>query len=52
MSGYCATGNHTNCPDSTDDTGACSCPCHLLGDSVDALLIDIPLSETDPEKEK
>ena len=30
MTGYCATGDHANCPDSLNDTFSCSCPCHLV----------------------
>ena len=29
MSGYCALGDHAHCYDTAEDTGACSCPCHL-----------------------
>lgn len=29
MSGFCVVGDHENCPDSKNDTGACSCPHHL-----------------------
>ena len=29
MSGHCAEGVHEDCPDTINDSGACSCPCHL-----------------------
>lgn len=38
MSGACVQGDHSECPDSIDDTGTCSCPCHLIGDTVDVVL--------------
>lgn len=31
MSGYCALGEHEDCPDSHDDSYVCCCPCHLKG---------------------
>lgn len=40
MSGACVQGDHAACPDAHEDTGACSCPCHLIGDAVDVALED------------
>lgn len=37
MTGYCLTGDHAGCPDAQSDSGVCSCPCHLIGDAVDAI---------------
>lgn len=34
MTGYCALADHTNCPDASADTYACSCPCHLSQDDT------------------
>jgi hypothetical protein len=31
--GYCMTGDHGKCPDTAEDTGTCSCPCHLKQNS-------------------
>lgn len=29
MTGYCATDDHANCPDTLEDTYSCTCPCHI-----------------------
>lgn len=28
MSGHCVAGDHGDCPDTTADSGLCSCTCH------------------------
>ena len=39
MSGYCASGDHANCPDNgAEDSYACSCPCHLVADAANAIV--------------
>lgn len=45
MAGFCARGRHADCPDSRNDQYVCDCPCHLIADTVDAILDEPP---TDP----
>ena len=29
MTGFCVMGLHEQCPDTDQDSYACSCPCHI-----------------------